>query len=806
MFADFLIGIAQLLEGKDRVKLLRLAFRLPNDGSVDSARALFELIPYLNVDEKKAYCTEVTKTSDSASPSNLVALLGCYDYLPRDETTIRIRTQVDVWREGFSSVDRDASQFVKGFLLYGLQQGLAALFDLERDSISAIANLAQQEELLNRALSLYEGSRIWSARVRLARAWLLYYRAQRTSSERWLQLLDESREEATASMKALRDVADHAFIYSGLRLLYWIDHWRLLSLEPKEQSKTNLIREMRRIAEQAVRIAGTSLVDPAKLAAAYNNLGGAIRYQAQFERNPMRRRKLLVTARDIHSKGVSAVRGINDDLLPPHLHNAACSLIILSRTEMDVGKISEMLEKALKEMDEVINLPSSAAYPETRASAISLKVSCMDELSAINPITVTDKVLAELDDLSKELDGLETKAKDKHPLIYSYYNVASHCLLLARAGGTSQKQLVERAEINARKAYKIALETESYGMIGLILWNIASILMAKGILNHDPSTLDQAISTVEKSCGVLAGTSGLALPESQSLAAEIHIVKYGYTGEEEELKAAIAISRNSISYLVTQKRFQRAAEESFKLATIHMLTDDNKKAESALTEAAILFRRAGKKEPRFKNLYGNFSVTCKAVKRLVQAQTAYRSGRQLAAKLLAEHAEREMIKANARWREVWLVRGFKELVAGNFEEAKRNLTRVIKGSLGSLDDQNPTTTGYTAKKLVDFIEQDTDKKKFPPTIIDLPLRADVVFTAFKLSRISQQLSSVPSLATYSEQEELGIEEIRELISRLVQTEGKEESAGNSVSAQSNKRERKNRLHPEAEKTSRGSNP
>jgi hypothetical protein len=101
------------------------------------------------------------------------------------------------------------------------------------------------------------------------------------------------------------------------------------------------------------------------------------------------------------------------------------------------------------------------------------------------------------------------------------------------------------------------------------------------------------------------------------------------------------------------------------------------------------------------------------------------------------------------------------------EEAKKNLVRVVKYAHDDLEDEDPTTTGYTAKKLVDFIEQDRDKRTFPATVIDLPLKSDLILTALKLDEINRQLASVPSFAAYSEAHELSIEEIRELINRIM---------------------------------------
>jgi hypothetical protein len=775
LYTSFLLGIAPLLKGKNRVKLLRLALRLSDAGSLEYSRILYELCPYLSVDEKRAYGTEVMKKGNSTSLSNLVTLTSCFEYLRKDEAAKIIRTYIEMLGERSSSVDSDAATFLEGFKSYSLQQALATVVDHEIDSVSTVANIARQEELLDKARVSLKGSPLWSARIKLADAWLSYSRALLSSTGTRSELLDGARKEALTALKSIQKVDDHLSSYSGHRLLFIIGYRKFLALNPKEKKTNNLLRQMRRDAELSVR-AAENLVDPAKLAGAYTNAGIALRHQAERERDLMQRRRTLFAARELHLKAVSTARSVNDELVPLHLYNAGADLIALSRNEPDIARLTEIHETVLKEMDEVIKLSNSSTEPGIRASALSVKLNCMDELSAMNPVTITKEVLAELDQLSNELDELQSQTRDKRIFAHSFMYLSLHCLRLLRASGANQKELIQKAETNALKAYEIAKQTENYSIMGLILYNTAGILTVKGIVNHDLSTLEDAIDAVGKSCRILAEIGDLGLPLCQSLATEIHIVKYGYTGRKKELNDAIASSSNSISYWISKEYFQLAAEESFRLATVYMLIDEDKKAEAVLNEAAKLFRRSGKRDPKFKKVYDNFSATCKATSKLVRAQIAYRAGQQSTAKHLVGQAEQEMIRANARWREVWLIRGFKELVSGNLVEAKRNLARVIEGSLDVLEDQNPTTTGHTAKKLVSFIEQDRDRKKFPPTVIDLPLRGDLVLAALKLDRISQQLSSVPSLARYSEQQELSVEEIRDLIKRMMKVDRKSEKS------------------------------
>jgi hypothetical protein len=544
-----------------------------------------------------------------------------------------------------------------------------------------------------------------------------------------------------------------------------------VELDPKKRRGNNLLSKMKRNAEQSVR-AAKNLTDPVKLAGAYTNAGVALRRQAEVELDLRRRRHLLLTARKIHLKAASTARLGNDEMAALNLYNAGADMYLLTRTEPDVVKLNDMLEATSREMDEVIRLSSGSADAGLRASAIFVKLHCIDELSGMSPVTFTKEAQKELDRLSSELENLQSKAIEKRFFADAYMNLSLHCLRLARAGGTDQKELVERAERHALKAYEVAEEAQEYVLIGLVLSNIASILMVKGILSHDLPTLDQASEAIEKSLGVLSKFGDAVALRTQSLATEIHIVKYGYTGDRRELTEAILSSSKSIAGYVSQRYFQRAAEEAYRLAELYVLTSENKKAEKTLSQASDLFKRAGKADRKFKKVYQDSAAACSATSRLIQAQNAYRNGHVLLAKYLSEEAEKEMMRANARWREIWLIRGFKEMVSDNPEGAMRNLTRVIQDSADALEEHNPTTTGHTAKELVSFIEEDKDKQSIPPTVIDLPLKSDVMVAALRLDRIAQELSTVPSFAAHSEQQELGIEEIRRLIKRITRIDRK----------------------------------
>jgi tetratricopeptide (TPR) repeat protein len=219
---------------------------------------------------------------------------------------------------------------------------------------------------------------------------------------------------------------------------------------------------------------------------------------------------------------------------------------------------------------------------------------------------------------------------------------------------------------------------------------------------------------------------------------------------------------------------QFAGEELFKLATVHMLFQDNRKAENALDEAAQLFKKSGEIEPAFKRESVKYVSTCKATKKLVQAQIVFNTGNKVKAMRLVEQAEKEMVQANARWREVWLIRGFRELILGNLEEAKNNLVRVVKESLDVVDDKNPTSTGHTAKKLVSLIDEEgKTKKRLPPAAIDLPLRSESIVAADRLDRFSKKLSSVTSLEA-SEEKKVNVDEIREMVKKIMGIEDRKE--------------------------------
>jgi hypothetical protein len=766
---DFLLGIAQLLKGIDRVKLLKLALRLSEAGSTDSARAIYELCPYLSVDEKRALLAEVTADNSLGALYGLSALTGCYDYLAKDQRTKRMRTYTEtLWRQ--LSASSDATSNCGGFAPYLIQQGLATLVEGEHDDISALADMTQQRELLGLAESQYNGSQIWLARIRLARAWLSYSNALRASTKR-LELFEEARREIPAALRLLSKLGDYISIFLGSRLLFLIDYRRYVELGAKDGGTINLLRKMERSAAESIG-ALRNLIDPARIAGAYTNAGIALRLQAEVEPNPRRRGRLLLAAREIHLRATSIARLVSDDLVPLHLYNAGADLYVMTRTEPDMVKINDMLETISKEMEEVVRLSSTSADPGVHTSALFLRLHCVDELSRMNPVTVTNEVQAELERFGRELEELQSKSTEGRLIAYAYMNLSFHCLRLARAGGTGQTELIQSAEKYALRAYEIAVKTEQYYLVGLVFFHVASILMVKGILNHDVPTLEEANKAIEKSLEVLTEIGDAAPLRSQSLAIEIHVVKYGYTGDKKELTEAESYSRRLVRGFALQKYYQLAAEESYRLATIYLLTKSDKKAEKALNEASTLFRKAGKSDPRSKKIYGNFSATCSATNKLVQSQVAYRKGHVLTAKRLVEEAEREMVRANARWREIWLIRGFKELLSGNLEGAKTNLTRVIKNSRDVVEDYNPTTTGYTAKKLVNFIEEEKDIKGIPPTVIDLPLKSDVVITALKLDRITRELTSVPSYAAYSGQQDLSIEEIRELIKRIMKISAK----------------------------------
>jgi hypothetical protein len=310
-------------------------------------------------------------------------------------------------------------------------------------------------------------------------------------------------------------------------------------------------------------------------------------------------------------------------------------------------------------------------------------------------------------------------------------------------------------------------------MLGAALYNIATTQMIRAILDRDVKLLTEAGRTAKRSAEVLDRIGDLRFLVAQSFGIEIEVTKYGYTGDYRDLDKAIASSRKAVSDYVAHKYPQMAGEESFRLATLNMLRGADRKAEHALNEAAKLFRKSGKDNPRFRKESQDFSIMCIATHKLVQAEIAFKAGKKSRATRLVEEAEKEMIKAKARWREVWLIRGFKELIAGNLQEARINLARIIKESLDVLEDKNPTSTGYSAKKLVDYINLEPAKRKaLPPTAIEMPLRSEAILAALRLEKLSKEISSSPTAGAYMEARELNIEDIRDIINRLTAKEEK----------------------------------
>jgi hypothetical protein len=527
---------------------------------------------------------------------------------------------------------------------------------------------------------------------------------------------------------------------------------------------------MRRYAQLSIEYA-EAISDPVKLASAYSNLGTTLWGQAELHSNLAKRRCLLEEAREWFLKAVLTVRSVNAELALLPLFNAGSVLHFLSELEPNLLRYNELLEGALKEMDDVIKSSGELTAPRIRVSAISMKLLCMDELARINPVNVTHEVLTELDRVGKELEELRLGTYDSYLFAYAYENLSLYCLRLLRASRIDQKQLLDKAEESALKAYKIGEETSFNEIIGGSLYNIAAIQMIRAILEHDAELLAEADRSVKRSCEVLQSIGDLRFLVVQSFGIEVHVMKYGFAGDHRELNRAIALSRMSVSDFISHKYPQQAGEESFRLATLYMLVGADRKAEHSLNEAAKLFRKSGEENPRFRKEAQDFSMTCSAMRKLVQAQIAFKAGKRLKARRLTEEAEKEMIKAKARWREIWLIRGFKELIAGNLGEAKASLTRIIKESLEALEDNNPTSTGYTARKLMDFINQEGAKTKaLPPTSMDLPLKSEAILAALRMENLNRQISSAPAASSHMGARELDIEDIREIIKRLARIE------------------------------------
>jgi hypothetical protein len=398
----------------------------------------------------------------------------------------------------------------------------------------------------------------------------------------------------------------------------------------------------------------------------------------------------------------------------------------------------------------------------------------MQELADINPVSLTADHLTELNRLSKELEELVSRIYDPQLLVLTYLNLSRYYLKLLRVTVRDQDELMERAERNAFKAYQTAEVFQSDDGIRRVLPNLAEVLMVRGILSRNMYTLEEASNLIDRARKLLAGKEDPELLRTHSTAAEIHLVKYGYTGDQKELRKAITCLSESAAAYISNRYLQFAGEELFKLATVHMLIQENRKAENALDKAARLFKKSGDIEPAFKRESLKFAATCKATKKLVQAQTVFNTGDKSRAMKLVEQAEKQMVQANARWREVWLIRGFRELILGNLEEAKNNLVRVVKESLDVVDDKNPTSTGHTAKKLVSFIDEEGRvEKRLPPATIDLPLRTESVVAADKLDRLSRELSPVTSMET-REEKKVNVDEIREMVKKIMGIEDQKE--------------------------------
>nr|MDO8133589.1 hypothetical protein [Candidatus Njordarchaeum guaymaensis] len=772
MYTDFLVGIGYLLKHEDRIKLLRLALTLVDNGSIDFARVFYELSPFLTVDEKRKYGEEALR-SDSCFLHDLLILSNCFYYLPRDDATKIIRSCIESLRQALPQAD-SSGKLLQGFTMFVVQRGLDSIVEYERDSVSAIANITEQDELLSDAVKCFEGSPIWLNRARLAQARVIYLRALGTSVARRSELLGEARKKTLSTIRFLDKVNDYDALFSGFRLRFLIDFRRLLMLSPKDRGAGNLLRQVRRHAEMLSKAAEV-FGDPAKLAGSYTNTAIAMKLQAQHEPKITQRRRLYESAREMHLKAASIVRGVGEEL-PLHLYNAGSTLVELSLFEPNVVKLNELLEKASTEMDEVITLSSSPSQATVRFFAIVVKLVCMQELADISPVTLTRDVVVELESLSKGLEELEPRVHDPQVFPFGYLNLSRYYLKLLRVTSRDQEELIEKAEQNAFKAYQAAEALPNRESIRQMLPNLAEVLMVKGVLSHNLKTLEQASSVTDRARELLAGTKDPELLRTHSVAAEIHLVKYGYTGDRKELNKAIDRLNESAIVYVNNRYLQFAGEELFKLATVYMLIEDDRKARNALNKAAQLFKKSSETETAFKRESLKFSMICNATKKLLQAQIAFKTGDKASAKRIIERAEKEMVQAKARWREVWLIRGFKELILGNLEEARNNLVRVIKESLDVVEDKNPTSTGYTAKKLVSFMEGGSrvERRGLPPAAIDLPLRTGAMVAADKLNRLSKELSSVTSVGTRGGEERVNVEEIREMVRTLMGTKSGQE--------------------------------
>jgi tetratricopeptide (TPR) repeat protein len=761
LYTDFLVNISFFLTSKDKVKLLRLALTLADPGTVEYARVLFELLPFLSVDDKRRYGDETLKSS-IPSLLDLVVLSSCFDYLPREDVTRRIKSYIESLQGELLATDSCENRS-RGFTSFILQNGLALTIEFENDPVSVTASIARQKELLDDALKRLGKSRLWSGRIKLAQAWILYWRALRTPPQKMLELFGQSSKGAIAALKVAQKLHDYQSLFSGFRLLFIISY-RVFLFSDSRRRKMNVDRRrMRKYARLSIEFA-EAMLDPVKSASAYSNLGVMLWGQAELHSDPRKRRRLLEEAREQFLKAVLTVRSVNAELAQLPLFNAGLVLCSLSELESDVVKYNELLEGALKEMEDIIKSSSDSTAPRIRVSAITTKLLCMDELARINPVNVTHEDLKVLDHIDEELEELRSRTCESYLFAYAYQNLSLYCLRLLRAGGKDQKQLLDKAEKSALKAYEISEEISFNEVIGGSLYNIAAIQLIRAILDRDVKLLTKAGQTVKRSCEVLQRIGDLRFLVAQSFGIEVQVMKYGYTGDPRELDRAIALSRKSVSDFISQKYPQLAGEELFRLATLYMLAGADKKAENSLIEAAKQFRESGEENPRFRKDAQDFSMTCNAMHKLVQAQMAFKAGKQSKARRLAEEAEKEMTRAKARWREIWLIRGFKELIAGNLREAKASLTRIIKESLEVLEDKNPTSTGYTARRLMDFIDQERGERKvLPPTSIDLPLKSEAILAALRIENLNKQISSVPAASSHMGARELNIEDIREII-------------------------------------------
>jgi tetratricopeptide (TPR) repeat protein len=483
---------------------------------------------------------------------------------------------------------------------------------------------------------------------------------------------------------------------------------------------------------------------------------------------------LLEGAREKYLNAVHEVRSLNSELALLPLFNAGNALVSLSVLEQNVVENSELLESALKEFDDVIRSSSDSTSPRIRVSAIAAKLLCMDELAIINPVSLTEKVLTELDRLEKELDELRPRSSDPYLFAFAYGNLSWYCLRLLRVIGKEQERLLDKAEENALKAYEMAQESPLYDIVGTGLYNMATTRMIRAVTTHDVRLLTEAGRNAKRSAELLERNGSLKFLIALSFGIEVQVMKYGYTDDQRDLDRAIELSKKAVPLYAAYGHLQTAGEESFRLATLYMLRGADRKAERALNEAAKLFRRSGKQDLLFREESLGFSTTCTATRKLVQAQIAFKAGRKMKAAGLVEEAEKEMTSVGARWREIWLIRGFKELIVGNLDQARTNLSRIIRESLDVLEDKNPTSTGSAARRLVKFMSEVGAKNRaLPPASLDLPLKSEAILAALRLRKLSKQISTTSAISMSGEAEGLDLGDIRDIIKRLMARESRE---------------------------------